>query len=68
MTEDDKQRVILCGIIEGVMRFARNDRDLLQWGKDHAELIRQELTETEQKHLREVYKELMAKFLEKDAA
>ena len=67
MTEDDKQRAILCGIIEAVMKLSRNERDLLRWAKDHASLIAEELTESERKQLRETYKQLMNSFQDKDA-
>lgn len=65
---DDHDRWILCSLLEKIMRFARNDKDLIEWAAEHKSLINDELTEKERKHLRLVYKELMASFLNKDAA
>lgn len=65
---DEHDRWILCSLLEEIMRFARNDKDLIKWAADHKSLINDELTEKEREHLRGVYKELMSVFLEKDAA
>jgi|688.fasta_scaffold1579743_2 hypothetical protein len=53
-------------ILEIALSMARTPDELLQWGKDNAEVINQEMRGDDMKHLRKAYLDKMQELKERE--
>ena len=62
MIDFDKEREIVRELLETIMRMSRDEVELRAWATEHAAIIKQEMSESDIKHLRDVYLEIMKEF------
>ena len=62
MIDIDKERELVRDFLETVMRMSRDEIELRAWATKHAAIIKERMSESDIKHLKDVYLEIMKEF------